>query len=126
MLFEQAPRPCRSGRERFSVGLGLVEERHRLEAIVAGIAVPEISDTAGHRLGPFGYRDRSAALRARILLGQICQACFGHGALPYIFLLRPVLALTLKWTGWKWTGWKWDRMDMDRMEMGQDGNGTAW
>ena len=78
-----------SGRERLVFVGGGVKDRHRLEAIVAGVAVPEICGTAAAFLDPFGQCDRLTALRAGILLGQllgqISESRSGHGVLPFCF-----------------------------------------
>src|SRR5579871_1627547 len=72
-----------SGRERFLVHVALVEDRDRLEAIVARPAMPEISGAAGAGLDPLRHRDRLAALGAGISLGQI-RLGTSHGTLPCI------------------------------------------
>src|SRR5665647_822790 len=75
------------GRERFGLGVLLVEERHRLELVVAGPAVPQIRGAVRTALNPFGGGDRLAALSARISLGQVGEIESGHGAFPFCLLL---------------------------------------
>ena len=61
------------GCELFLVDDFFGEIGDRLEAIVAGIAMPEESGSAaGERLDPVRHRDRMTALRAGILRGQTC------------------------------------------------------
>src|ERR1700752_2591916 len=74
----------RSGRERFLLHIPLVEDRDRLEAVVAGPAMPEIGGSAGAGLDPLGHRDRLAAVGAGISLGQI-RLGTSHGTLPLYF-----------------------------------------
>src|SRR5262249_33279654 len=49
--------------------------------------MPEIGDAAWSLLDPLRQRDRLAALRAGIMLGQINNRCSGHGVLPYCFFV---------------------------------------
>ena len=62
------------GRERLVVNAGVFEEGNRLEAVVAGVAMPEIDAAVRFFLDPFGDGDRLTALGARILLGQVTKA----------------------------------------------------
>src|SRR5664280_1537081 len=73
------------GRERF--GVLLFEERHRLELVVAGPAVPKIRGALRTALDPFGSGDRLAALSAGISLGQTAEIESGHGAFPFCFFI---------------------------------------
>ena len=66
----RAKRQAASGRSRST--MRFVEDRNRLEAIVAGAAIPEISDVRpAPALDPVRLRDRLAALGTRISTGQI-------------------------------------------------------
>src|SRR5882757_1266250 len=49
-------------------GIRLAEERHRLEAVAAGGAAPQIGDAVRSAFEPFRRSDRLAALRARIFV----------------------------------------------------------
>src|SRR5207248_9457179 len=62
---------CRrpSGRDRFGLGFGLREIRHRLEAVAAGRATPQIGRTARTAFNPVRRDDRFAALSAGIMSG---------------------------------------------------------
>jgi hypothetical protein len=75
-----------SGRE----GLGILfpEVGHRLEAVVAGPAAPEIGRAARAVFNPFGGGDRLAALGAGIFVGQIAEIDSGHARLPYGLFLK--------------------------------------
>jgi hypothetical protein len=76
-----------SGRERFRLGIPLIENRDRLEPVVAGATGPEIGDAVRALLDPVGRCDRLAALGTRISSGQIAKICSGHGSLPLTFLM---------------------------------------
>src|ERR1700683_2681035 len=58
-----------SGREY--LGIPLLEERHRLELVVAGKAVPEIGDTVRAVFDPFRGGDRLASFGAGIFSKRI-------------------------------------------------------
>jgi hypothetical protein len=83
-----------SGRQCFELGLGIVVKRHRLEAVIACPAVPQIGYAARTVFNPLGGGDRRAALRAGILFGQTAEIQSRHGASPFAFFL----SLT-NWTG---------------------------
>jgi hypothetical protein len=70
-------------RERFR--LRMREESHRLEAIIAGPASPEIGGAARSGLNPFRSGDRLAALGAGIFPGQGTEVYSCHGASPFFF-----------------------------------------
>src|SRR6266851_9118906 len=72
-----------SGRERFPVRLGIIEEGHRLEPVAACPAMPEIGRAARARFNPVRGGDRLAALGAGIFVGQIAEVYSGHGATPF-------------------------------------------
>ena len=76
-----------SGRERFPIRLGIIEEGHRLEPVAACPAMPEIRRAARAGFNPVRGGDRLAALGAGIFVGQIAEVCSGHGATPFCFLL---------------------------------------
>src|SRR5690348_4186581 len=87
-MLNQKPgaRSCRaSGRHRLPIHFGL--ESDRLEAIIAGPAVPEISGAAFAAFDPLRHRDRLAALCTGILPGQIRETGLTHGALPSCYCL---------------------------------------
>src|SRR5437879_2731991 len=67
-------------------------DRHRLEAIVAGAAIPQERGSACATFDPVGACDRLAALGTGILARQIAGIQSGHGASPtlkicYVFEL---------------------------------------
>src|ERR1700692_348207 len=64
------------------------EEGHRLEAVVAGPASPEIGHAARFSLDPFRNGDRFAALSAGISPRQRAEICSGHGASPFFFSFK--------------------------------------
>src|ERR1700730_14913073 len=82
-----------SGRKRLGSRPGIVEERHRLEPVVAGRAAPEIGGAPRALRHPFGGGDRLAALGAGISLWQIAGIHSGHGQSPFLLLLPA------NWTG---------------------------
>src|ERR1700730_4670613 len=82
-----------SGRKRLGSRPGIVEERHRLEPVVAGRTAPEIGGSPRAILNPFGGGDRLAALGAGISLWQIAGIHSGHGQSPFLLLLPA------NWTG---------------------------
>jgi hypothetical protein len=63
------------------------EEGKRLEAVVAGLASPEIGHAARFGLNPFRNGDRFAALGAGISPGQGAEVDSGHGVSPFYFRL---------------------------------------
>src|ERR1700722_5027392 len=64
------------------------EEGHRLEAVVAGPASPEIGHAARFSLDPFRNGDRFAALSAGISPRQRAEICSGHGVSPLLFYFK--------------------------------------
>src|SRR6266853_7035185 len=82
-----------SGRERFPIRLGIIEEGHRLEPVAACPALPEIRRAARAGFNPVRGADRLAALGAGIFVGQIAEVCSGHGATPFCFSWKT------NWTG---------------------------
>jgi hypothetical protein len=75
-----------SGRESF-IRLLVIEEGHRLEAIIACPALPEIGDAARAGFDPLRRGDRLAALGAGIFVRQIAGINSGHGASSLLFLM---------------------------------------
>src|SRR3954452_15791647 len=69
---------------RQGLWLGLGKERHRLELIAAGVAAPQIGDAVRPGLEPVRRRDRLAALRAGILVGQTIRLGSDHDASPSV------------------------------------------
>ena len=57
-------------------------DRHRLEAIIAGGAVPKEGRTARIAFDPVGPWDRRSALGTGIFTRQIAGIQSGHGASP--------------------------------------------
>src|SRR5229473_173928 len=82
-----------SGRERFPVRLGIIEEGHRLEPVAACPTLPEIGYATRTGFDPVRRGDRLAALSAGIFVGQIAEVRTGHGASPFCFCWRA------NWTG---------------------------
>jgi hypothetical protein len=78
--------------ERFR--LRMREEGHRLEAVVAGPALPEIAHATRPRLDPFRNGDRFAALGAGIFPRQGADFCSRHGASPFSFMYEGELDRT--------------------------------
>jgi Histidine kinase-, DNA gyrase B-, and HSP90-like ATPase len=76
------PERLMSGRERRRFHLPFVEDGNRLEAIIAGAAVPEIGDAALALLHPVRRRNRLAALGTWISTRQTAEIKSRHGALP--------------------------------------------
>jgi hypothetical protein len=91
-----------SGGQGFELGLGIVVKGHRLEAVMACLAVPEVGYAARAVFNPLGSGDRLAALGAGILFGQIAEIYSGHGASPFASFLFTV--------GTNWTGLLPDRV----------------
>src|SRR5580692_5236861 len=77
-----------SGREH--LGIPLLEERHRLELVVAGKAMPEIGDTVRAVFNPFRGGDRLAALGAGIALRRLAEVHSGHRGSPFCFCVFAV------------------------------------
>src|SRR6266436_2835502 len=76
-----------SGCERLGLRIHHVEERHRLEPVVASPAAPEIGDAFRALLDPFRGSDRLAALSTGISSGQIPNIDSCHGAFSLFFWL---------------------------------------
>src|ERR1700737_3959172 len=73
-----------SGRQRFPIRLGIIEEGHRLKPVAACPALPEIGHAARTGFEPVRGGDRLAALGAGIFVGQIAGVYTGHGATPFL------------------------------------------
>src|SRR5581483_6415666 len=86
----------RSRRERWTFDVLVLEERDRLEAIVAGMAVPEIDRAVLLLLDPFRQGDRRATLGTRIVLGHVAKTRAGHSACHGVFPCG-VSCFTSKW-----------------------------
>src|SRR6516225_3540942 len=75
------------GSQRFLLDALLAEIGDRLEAIVAGAAIPQKRGAAAlKRFNPVRSGNRFTALSAGILLGHRGSGNFRHGALPFFLL----------------------------------------
>ena len=70
-----------SGRQSL-LRMRCIVESHRLELVIAGLAVPEVGNPSRTVLGPGRRCDRRTALGAGIFTGLIAEISSGHARLP--------------------------------------------